>query len=363
MTTPSPGNEGPRCHTGSGEARLRTGPPPGRQPPLRGSGRRTYPDGHRARCTRRGHAKGDARCHQAPVGATSRGSSLRMYRSLGVKRKLPCLSCALPEAGHPRHDGQPDSYVPGGPSGKELPPLLDGQAADPFQVHLDTVDKRRLHFIEGGPERCDIEVNADRLPTVTVAMDMAAKSKGGSRKSAVPEGTVRHHVHSISLTRVKCQAQARVENGCCDAVWGEVARLGRLRVLHPTGDEGGAGVVRRDDAFCVPRNSRSDPPEAGHPLGDRPHPRSEAHKDYGKPHNFVLLNPTIIGKLLRSTGPPTARIHRPRTLRSLPPHPPQARRLPAVSGLLKQLSHYQMRMLYFGSRICASGVDSDVPSS
>lgn len=213
MREPKPGNEGPRCHKGLGEARLRTGPPPGRPSPLRGSGRRTYPDGHRARCTRRGHAKGYARCHQAPVGAKSRGPSLGMYRSLGVKRKLPCLSCALPEAGHPRHDGQLGSYVPGGPSGKEVPALLDGQVADPFQVHLDTVEERRLHFIEGGTERCDIKVDADRLPTVAVAMGIAAKREGGSRKSAAPDGTVRHDLYSISLTRGRCQAHAKVENG------------------------------------------------------------------------------------------------------------------------------------------------------
>lgn len=130
-----------------------------------------------------------------------------------MKRKLPCLSCALPEAGHPRHDGQFGSYVPRGPSGKEVPPLLDGQAADPFQVHLYAVDERRLHFIKGGTERCEVEVDADRLPTVAVAMGIAAKREAGSRKSAALEGTVRHDVHSISLTRGRCQAHAKVENG------------------------------------------------------------------------------------------------------------------------------------------------------
>ncbi len=213
MTESRPGNEGPRCHSGPGGARLRTGPPAGEPSPLRGSGRRTYPDGHRARCSRRGHAKGDARRRQAPVRATSRSVSLGMYRSLGLKRELPCLACTLPEAGHPRHDGQFGAYVPRGPSGKEVPPLLDGQVANPFQVQLDTVDERSLHFINGRAECCDIEVDADRFPIVAVAMDIAAKRKGGSRKSAVPEGTVRHHVHSISLARGTCQAHARLEIG------------------------------------------------------------------------------------------------------------------------------------------------------
>ena len=188
MREPRSGNEGARCHKGPGEARLRTGPPPGRPSPLRGSGRRTYPDGHRARCARRGHAKGDARCHQAPVGATWRGPSLRMYRSLRVKRKLPCLSCALPEAGHPRHDGQLGSYVPGGPSGKEMPPLLDGQVADPFKVHLDTVDERRLHVIKGGTERCDIEVDADRFPGLAAPVRVTLELQ-----SHPPSGTVSVH--------------------------------------------------------------------------------------------------------------------------------------------------------------------------
>ena len=130
-----------------------------------------------------------------------------------MKRELPCLACTVPEAGHPRHEGQLGPHVPRGPSGKEVPPLLDGQAANPVQVQLDAVDERSLHFINGGAERCDIEVDADRLPTVAVAMDIAAKRKGGSRKSAVLEGTVRHDLHSISLTRGKCQAHARLEIG------------------------------------------------------------------------------------------------------------------------------------------------------
>ena len=46
-------------------------------------------------------------------------------------------------------------------------------------------------------------------------------------------------------------------------------------MLYAPRDEGREGVVRRDDSLCGARRARGDPLEAGHPLGDRPHPRLE----------------------------------------------------------------------------------------
>ncbi len=47
-------------------------------------------------------------------------------------------------------------------------------------------------------------------------------------------------------------------------------RLGRLCLFYPSGDEGGAGVLRCDDAVGGARDFGSGALEAGDSVGDRP---------------------------------------------------------------------------------------------
>ena len=58
------------------------------------------------------------------------------------------------------------------------------------------------------------------------------------------------------------------ERRCKNELWNKVEGVGRLRVIYPPGNEGGAGLLRCDDALRCPWNLGSHLLEARYSLGD-----------------------------------------------------------------------------------------------
>lgn len=70
---------------------------------------------------------------------------------------------------------------PRGLARQEVALFVRRQLGNPLQVNFDTDGKRILDFVERRTECRNIQVNADRFPSVTVAVRIAPEVKGHSR--------------------------------------------------------------------------------------------------------------------------------------------------------------------------------------
>lgn len=90
---------------------------------------------------------------------------------------------ALKSTGHTWKASQPNrerefcAKKPRGLACQEIALLMGGQLGDPLQVQFDTDGERFLDFIQRRGEGRNVQVNADRLPSVTDAVRITLEVK------------------------------------------------------------------------------------------------------------------------------------------------------------------------------------------
>ena len=109
------------------------------------------------------------------------------------------------EARQPGHERQLGSQMPRRPALQEAASLFRRQFGNSPEIHINAGGERCLNFIEGSGEGRDIEINADRLPALSVAIGIAAKRMGHAGPCGLNgSGRMREAVN-VAPARVHCQ--------------------------------------------------------------------------------------------------------------------------------------------------------------
>ncbi len=138
----------------------------------------------------------------------------------------------------PSPHGQRRPDAPWCSSRQETPAFRRWQLGDTFQVHVDGCLERR----DGHPQRSaidgDVEIRADRMPPLAASVGVA--SQGGHVGSTGRRVTSRTCQTSTFALRGTWALDVPRGSGLARRVAmglrREVARLGRVRLLHPAGD-------------------------------------------------------------------------------------------------------------------------------
>ena len=199
--------EGPRRHSHTGAAWVPAGPSGRKSQAVRGRSQRTPPhsDG-----TRKGWRRRSSRhlVINPPAIRVAQGAI-----PLGNRRKSMLEGKALKSTGHTWKASQPNrerefcTKKPRGLACQEIALFMDGKLGDPLQVQFDTDGERFLDFIQRRRKGRNVQVNADRFPSVIDAVRIALEIKGHIRlpASRMAKGNVTpqdtkgwRHLHGVA---------------------------------------------------------------------------------------------------------------------------------------------------------------------
>ena len=116
-----------------------------------------------------------------------------MSRNTGLEGELQSPMCVVAQPGQPSQRRQPGPQKPRGSSAQQESAVFGRCFGHAFKKQIDAGDEGCLHFIKAGGERCDVEVNANRLPCVAIPISITLEGKGhlDTRKCGVVHATVR----------------------------------------------------------------------------------------------------------------------------------------------------------------------------
>lgn len=124
-----------------------------------------------------------------------------------------------PQTGQPRNYRQLGPHVPRSPSGEQAPLLLRRQLGYTFQVHLDARLQGRHDLLGRTTEDRDIEVDANRFPTLPVSVRKASErqSDASSGLPSLHRATTNVNIRQIAKSPVVARTQDCMMGGKLDA--------------------------------------------------------------------------------------------------------------------------------------------------
>ena len=231
-------HESPRSHKDTGRQRLPLGPPEGQPSSIRGRGEGAslwgYRGWERKRRNQQGHACVNQAAVQAPYRALSARLNVGQRQSIRfeneVQRRLSASSQPVQCA--EQHHLRPD--VPRRLSRQPTMPVLSGQCLRTLQIQLNAGRQGGFRLLQGRAIGGDIEIGANRVPLIatTVGHNIAGSpSRPSSSLWFQNTQALYHRWRPRARTAAPCRGQKydlRRQAAC----------VGRIRLLHPSRDEG-----------------------------------------------------------------------------------------------------------------------------
>ena len=165
--------EGPRRHTHAETAWVPFGPSNWKPQAVRGSGGRTMSN---SVSTRKGGRQSSCRhvvSNPTAIRIAQGAIPLGNRRQLMVERKPPNSTGRTRKARQPSRECKSCAKMPWGLACQEMPFFFDWRLGDPAQVKSYRDGKRFLDFVQRRGERRDIQINANRFPSVIDAVRIA----------------------------------------------------------------------------------------------------------------------------------------------------------------------------------------------
>ena len=101
--------------------------------------------------------------------------------------------CIVAQPGQPSQRRQLRPQKPRGSSAQQESPVFGWCFGHAFKKQLDAGDEGCLHFIKAGGERCDVEVDANRLPCIAIPIGVTLEGEDhfGVRTRGLVDTTVK----------------------------------------------------------------------------------------------------------------------------------------------------------------------------